>query len=61
VIGPSLYDLATSATGSQCELVAFDLQKSAAGALDFMLGVDDHDRPLVKHSVTGASVKKGDR
>ena len=60
--GLSLYDLVTSsATSSQLDVIAIELQKTSTGALGFMLGVDALDRPMVKHVEPCASVKKGDR
>jgi len=42
-------------------VIATELQKTAAGALGFMLGTDAHDRPVVKHIEPDVAVKKGDR
>ena len=62
VNGPSLYELVTSAASdSRHELIAIELQKTAAGALGFMLGVDALDRPMVKRVEPSVAVKKGDR
>lgn len=62
VSGLSLYDLVTStASNSRHEVIATELQKTAAGALSFMLGRDAYDRPIVKHVERGAAVNKGDR
>ena len=61
--GLSLYELVTLTASSsrQQEVVAIQLQKSAAGALGFMLGTDASDRPVVKHVEPDLAVKKGDR
>jgi len=62
VSGLSLYELITSTVScSRHEAVAVELQKTPAGALGFMLGIDARDRPVVKHVEPCAAVKKGDR
>jgi len=60
--GLSLYELVTSAgSDSRHEVVAFELKKTAANALGFMLAVDASERPVVKHVEPAVAVKKGDR
>ena len=62
VSGPSLYEMITStASCSRHEVVAIELQKTASGALGFMLGVDALNRPIVKHVEPSVAIKKGDR
>ena len=53
--------LSTMSSGAVGSVLALNLNTTETSSLGFMLGLDNWERPIVKHVEKGVPLKKGDR